>query len=230
MKKILPVGFVVLALGFGASAQAQSHGTAMRVFAPTHARVVRVAPAQASFTQASNDIILVSGSSSVPVTFAETFPVPGLGFDFPHFAAVHRNLRTVIVQPLTPFIPVAFPFFNGAVQTPQVIVVQQPAPVVVVQQPPAQDVAVRAAGAPRSVGPSEDLDARQPAPTHDAGEFVLVRRDGRLVFAVAFITAGNQLTYVTRDGVRRSLALSDLDIDATVRMNEERGTSIHLPV
>lgn len=71
--------------------------------------------------------------------------------------------------------------------------------------------------------------ARASEPLRDVGEFVLVRRDGRLLFAVAFSAEGDQLIYITREGVRRSLPLAELDIEATRRMNEERGTTLRLP-
>jgi hypothetical protein len=61
------------------------------------------------------------------------------------------------------------------------------------------------------------------------GEFVLVRRDGGQVLAVAFTVQKGQISYVTRDGVRRSIALSVLDLDATRNENEERGTTLRLP-
>lgn len=39
---------------------------------------------------------------------------------------------------------------------------------------------------------------------------------------------GPQLTYVTPEGIRRMLPLSDLDADATQQMNEARGTSVQI--
>ena len=58
---------------------------------------------------------------------------------------------------------------------------------------------------------------------------MLVRRDGGLLFAVAFTQGGGRITYISRDGVRRGLVLADLDIAATVSMNEERGTPLQFP-
>lgn len=164
----------------------------------------------------------------------ESFPVPGLGFDFPHLAAINRGLQTqsaITVERVVPFIPVLSP---GYVSPPQVVVVQQPTPVVVIpQSAPAdnlRDPAEDTRGRARPSEPRGDLEpARAPQPPPDVGEFVLVRRDGRVLFAIAFFSEGNKLTYVTREGIRRSLLLSELDTDATIRMNEERGTTLHLP-
>jgi hypothetical protein len=48
--------------------------------------------------------------------------------------------------------------------------------------------------------------------------------------AVAFTHMKDRIVYVTRDGSRRTIALSDLDGDATVRLNQERGTPLQLPL
>jgi hypothetical protein len=47
-----------------------------------------------------------------------------------------------------------------------------------------------------------------------------------LLFAVAFSQSAERVTYVTKEGIRRGLALADVDVDATSRMNEERGTPL----
>jgi len=124
------------------------------------------------------------------------------------------------------------PFGGAFIPTPaQVIVVQQQPPVVVVQQAAMPEDDLEPVARRRPAQPRETVEpARAPEPPHDAGEFVLVRRDGRLVFAVAFSAEGDRLNYITREGVRRALPLAELDIETTRRMNEERGTTIHLPV
>ncbi len=102
-----------------------------------------------------------------------------------------------------------------AQQQPQVIVIQQPVPMV----QPAEDSGAYAA--PSAAPPA-------PAPVRDVGEFVLVRRDGRILFASAYSVTGKQLTYVTLEGIRRTVPLADLDADATQQMNEARGTSVQI--
>ena len=62
----------------------------------------------------------------------------------------------------------------------------------------------------------------------DVGDFILVRRDGRILFASIFSIVGAQLQYVTPEGIRHSLAMSDLDPVATEQMNEARGTTVRI--
>jgi hypothetical protein len=62
------------------------------------------------------------------------------------------------------------------------------------------------------------------------GEFILVGRDGSQVLAVAFTRQNDRIVYVTRQGIRRSMGITELDPDATFRVNEERGTSLQLPL
>lgn len=224
-----------LVLAFSVPANAQSrgrHGSMQTASSTSSARVVRVAQPRGIVRQSDASFVVSSSSVALLNTFPfETFPTPGLGFDFPHLAAVSRvkvsdisvlttAQRLALARSLRPLVPVFVPFFQSE---PQVIVVQQPAPVVVLQQAAAEEAA---APAPPE-RPAASAEAR---PVRDVGEFVLVRRDGKILFAVAFAAAGGQLTYVTPEGIRRSVALADLDVESTERMNEERGTTIRLPV
>lgn len=67
------------------------------------------------------------------------------------------------------------------------------------------------------------------APVADVGEFILVRKDGKVVLASAFSFSGDRLTYVTREGLLRSFPAAELDKDATRKMNEASGTTVVLP-
>jgi hypothetical protein len=150
---------------------------------------------------------------------------PGLGFDFAHMAAVGRG-QTITV----PSGFISGGFFLPTFSQPAPVIVVQPSPVVVLQQPaqPPEDSQDR----PRTSRVPEERSAVAPppeAPVRDVGEFVLVRRDGGQVLAVAFTLQNGRVSYVTRDGVRRSVALSSLDLDATRNENEERGTTLRLP-
>ena len=167
------------------------------------------------------------------------YPVPGLGFDYTNFGALNSNLGVrALIDPVTQQeIALAlriravtgggvntgffYPFGGAPIVMETPIAAPQPeapapAPIVVVAPPAAQP-------APQ-VQP-----AAQEQPLPDPGEFVLVQRDGRLLFAVAFTGEPGRIIYVTKEGLRRTIALSQLDVDATLRMNEERGTSIQLP-
>jgi hypothetical protein len=64
----------------------------------------------------------------------------------------------------------------------------------------------------------------------DAGQFTLVLRDGSQIEAIAFTHMKDRIIYITREGTRRTLAFNDLDTDATIRLNQERGTPLQLPL
>jgi len=91
---------------------------------------------------------------------------------------------------------------------------------------PAQDVTEEPAPAPTQYAAAAPAP---PPPLPDVGEYILVRNDGRVVFASAFTISGDHLTYITREGARRSLPVAELDKDATRRMNEAAGTTVVLP-
>jgi hypothetical protein len=95
---------------------------------------------------------------------------------------------------------------------------QQPQVIVVQQAPVGQQSAVQSAEQP--VAP----------PLPDSGQFTLVMRDGKQVEAVAFTHMKDKIVYITVDGSRRTIALNDLDADATIRVNQERGTPLQLPL
>jgi hypothetical protein len=92
---------------------------------------------------------------------------------------------------------------------PQVVIVQQTQPA------PAQE-------------PIRTPEEAVESPLPDEGQFVLVLRDGTEVEAVAFARSDNQVVYITTNGNRRHIPLSDLDSKATIRVNEERGAPLQL--
>jgi hypothetical protein len=205
----------------GAVHLAPRPGTQQRLATTTggHARVIVLSPA----TTFNFDDILGN------------FPVPGLVFDYAHLAAVNSGAGVrALIDPVTqqelalarairretPASFAAFPGFFPVAGTagtePTIIVVPQPA------APAAQSAEViRVRDEDERVAPPRPVE-----PARDAGDFVLVRRDGGLLFAVAFTQGTERITYVTKESVRHSLPLAELDIDATVRMNEERGTPL----
>jgi hypothetical protein len=167
-------------------------------------------------------------------------PVPGLGFDFPHLAAINQGAGVrALIDPITQhqlalalriralapqFSPGFFSPFGGSpviLESPSMAIPRAEAPVteqVSVEQQPAHSEQV-----------SQSPFARQDDSVRDAGEFVLIQRDGRLLFAVGFTAEPGRVVYVTKEGLRRSIPLDQLDVDATQRMNEERGTSVQIP-
>lgn len=103
-------------------------------------------------------------------------------------------------------------YYTQAAQQPQ-FETPQPQP----ETPPAETT-------PRAAEP------QVPAPPPpELGQLILVRRDGRVLLAVAFTANHGQLTYITQEGTRRSFPVSELDKDATRQMNDANGTSVSLP-
>lgn len=169
----------------------------------------------------------------------ESDDVPGLGFDYVHLAAIKGSLHNGRFghhdhDAGGSFVPILFGGYGGypfyydesgyeqpmqpAQPQPQVIVIQQPVPV----QPPADSgsEADSPAAAPSAPQASE--------PIRDVGEFILVRQDGRILFASMFSVVGEQVRYVTPEGMRRTVPVADLDADATEQMNEARGTTVQI--
>ena len=103
-----------------------------------------------------------------------------------------------------------------SVEGDQQVQQQQQPQVIVVQQAPAQQ--------------SPAQFAQEPAEPSlpDVGHFTLILQDGKQIQAIAFTQMNRQIIYITSDGGRRTIALSDLDADATVRVNQERGTPLQL--
>jgi hypothetical protein len=227
--------------------------------APVRAPVVQARPAARATASSSGappqsnqqvGVIHVSqgrrvASSFVPFTNSFSLDnisgVPGLGFDFPHLAAISRGSGNNSSEHFGQhrhhgesfFIPIfwgGYPYYyddlsgdqpeqqptQPAAPQPQIIVIQQPVPE---QQDSGSPSDAGSSPAPPSVSQAAEK-------IHDVGDFILVRRDGRVLFASVFSVVGEQLQYVTPEGIRRSLSMSDLDVDATQQMNEARGTTL----
>jgi hypothetical protein len=167
--------------------------------------------------------------------------VPGLGFDYPHLAAISRNR----------FIPGrfagGFPFGYGgyyygspyydspdvydqgqpadmAPVNPQASIADENIPADAYDLPPMPRRPRSAAGEPPAA-PAQTA----PAPQPDVEQYVFVRRDGSLLFAVAYSWDKGTLRYVTPEGVRRSIARDALDLNATQQFNEQRGLTFQAP-
>jgi len=160
--------------------------------------------------------------------------VPGLGFDFPHLAAVsgnrHQGARFG-----------AFPFgFNGFLFGAPPVIVEEVGPAGT-QATPVQEESAAGNDAetdyvrrPRSVSPRDYVAQNSGSGAvstleEDPAEYVFVRRDGGLVFAVAYSWENGTLRYVTRDGMRRTIARDAIDLAATQQFNEQRGLNFHPP-
>lgn len=84
----------------------------------------------------------------------------------------------------------------------------EPAPDVAAEQPPAPQFESVPTAAP--VVPGDD-------------HLTLVLSNGDKIQAVAFTRANDSIVYITPSGLRRTLALTDIDTAATLRVNQEQG-------
>ncbi|HXP68829.1 MAG TPA: hypothetical protein VOA88_06055 [Candidatus Dormibacteraeota bacterium] len=76
----------------------------------------------------------------------------------------------------------------------------------------------------------ERLALEQSESLPDEGEFTLVLRSGQEIEAVAFTRVDDRIVYITTGGGRHTVAVRELDVDATVRLNQERGTPLQIPL
>lgn len=240
-----------------ASAQVRTGTTSGRrpsTHAKPAARVSANATAPGSTGSQANQLASViqvspsgrGASSFAPISNSFSFDsfsgVPGLGFDFPHLAAIsgaqsnniqhfgHNGFRGqgAFIPIFFGGYPYAYDDLGNDQQDQQAAQPSQPQPqIIVIQQPvPAQQTADSGNDAGNVTAPQPDVEAAVPIP--DVGDFILVRRDGRILFASVFSVVGAQLQYVTPEGIRHTLAISDLDANATQQMNEARGTTVQI--
>jgi hypothetical protein len=151
-------------------------------------------------------------------------PVPGLGFDYTHFFAVHPNWG--LNHPVS---GVVLPFFGGGgfympvpyytESTPQEG--EQQAASNEQQQPSPQSYQQESAAPSYSRQNSYTYTPAEPV-----AEFVFVKRDGTTFNAVAYTLLKGKLQYVTKEGLRRTVPIDSLDLEATQKSNEDRGTTI----
>jgi hypothetical protein len=177
--------------------------------------------------------------------FADDANVPGLGFDAVHVAATRGNRGHDREQGRDRGneFGVLFPFFGGGGY----------------YMPTGPDMAVDARGDGQAVedagdqGPGENdlpadrpsdrpygrrsdgaaraerLPVEQPAPQADVAEYVFVRRDGTVFFAVAYTWDQGSLRYISSEGMKHSVSRDSLDLKATQQFNEERGLTFRAP-
>jgi hypothetical protein len=153
--------------------------------------------------------------------------VPGLGFDFPHLAAVsgHNHFGRGFLG--------GVPFFDGGfLFGAPFVIIEQPGEA----QPEAEDVIAGNAMEADPVRRTRRVYEAQPAAgtagdsaAEEVEQYVLVKRDGALEFAVAYSWVDGNLRYITPDGKRRTLGRDALDLHATEQFNEQRGIEFHAP-
>ncbi len=172
-------------------------------------------------------------------------PVPPYGFNYEYLNAINHDLNIkAAIDPATQlalsqaarygcngFAGGGYIIWDGGAYAPVEQIAQQPQesaptaqPQVIVVQVPAAVQATTPVRAPSAAQPEEE----QPPPLPDIGQFTLVMRDGTQVKAAAFTRSNDQIIYITPDGMRHTIAVGDLDTDATLRLNSERGSQLQL--
>ncbi|HMD38275.1 MAG TPA: hypothetical protein VKH15_03275 [Candidatus Acidoferrum sp.] len=166
---------------------------------------------------------------------SQDIAVPGLGFDYTHFAGTHpgNSNRNRNGQ----FVGAYFPFFGGGYYTPLFPDDADEAPAAEGQQ---ADNGEPDTGQYPGRSRYDDSQQNYPAQTYEPApesraqreseEYVFVRRDGTVFFAVAYAWENSTLRYVTNEGVRHLLTSDKLDLDATKQFNEQRGLDFRTPV
>jgi len=164
--------------------------------------------------------------------------VPGLGFDYPHLAAVgpKRGQNGRFGFGFRQTVPFGF---GGYLITSPEIVVENPQAVEEAQETADQgdiDAQFQAAQMQAYRAGQESVTRQQapppsppaPEPAVDPASYVFVMRDGTMAFAVAYSWENGTLRYVTPEGQRKSIAADSLDMDATTQFNESRGLSFRV--
>jgi hypothetical protein len=178
------------------------------------------APATGTSTHKIN---IMSGLTNLPLFPTGFDNVPGLGFDYPHLAAVSGGRFNGRFRRFSNGFG-----FGGFLLSPSVFVEGggegQPGPV---EEGPATPPAPEAAN---DLSDQFLPSAGAPSPVpRDTAEYVFVKRDGGLLFAVAYTWENGTLRYVTSDGIRHSVSRDALDLGATQQFNEQRGLSFRVP-
>ena len=173
--------------------------------------------------------------------FSQDSNVPGLGFDAVHVAATRGNRghdREHGRDRGNEF-GVLFPFFGGGgyyVPTGPDMAVDAQGDGQAVEDSEDQGPAGNDLPDDRPYGRHADGAARaerppveQPAPQADVAEYVFVRRDGTVFFAVAYTWDQGSLRYISSEGTKHSVSRDTLDLKATQQFNEERGLTFRSP-
>ena len=158
---------------------------------------------------------------------------PGLGFDAVHQAAVCGP--GIVGSRGRGLIPAFFPFFDGGFFLPGSQAAVEEVPVAETSQVEDADIEVRetsrrhrVSDAATNLAPAATNETAS-ATSSDNDEFVFVRRDGTIFFAVAYSWENGTLRYITSQGLRHTVTQDALDLDATRQFNEQRGLNFRLP-
>lgn len=171
------------------------------------------------------------------------YPTPGLGFDMTHLAAT-RGQRAVGFHRRPGGI---VGFGGGYLFYPGTEIVEQPA--MSSEEQGAVETDDSATSEPvsnmsrrNSRSSSYSMEQRRAmeappvtsvdtveTPQREPEQYVFVKRDGTLFFAVGYSWDKGFLRYITQDGLRKSVESNSIDLNATQQFNEQRGLSFRLP-
>jgi hypothetical protein len=175
----------------------------------------------------------------VGTDFSDDSNVPGLGFDAVHVAATrgNRGHDRRDGRGRGNESGVLFPFFGGGgyyVPTgPGITGVAQGDGQAIDdaedQGPGPDDRSYDRTDRTAPMGNVNRPPAEQPGPQVNAPEYVFVRRDGTVFFAVAYSWENGSLRYISSEGMRRSVSRDTLDLSATQQFNEQRGMTFRSP-
>jgi len=165
---------------------------------------------------------------------SEEDSTPGLGFDYSHVAATHPNGVNGRRHHGNGFNEgaVLFPFSGGGYFLPTDLgaTTESAQGDGGVAEEAQEEGDVAPAERPARVRSADRLPVLgPPAPQKDVPEYVFVRRDGTVFFAVAYSWEHGALRYVSSEGLRRTLEREKLDLDATQQFNEQRGMVFRAP-
>jgi hypothetical protein len=155
---------------------------------------------------------------------------PGFGFDAVHQSATCGSSGTGSLRRGLQ-VPFFFPLFDGGFLLPSSPAAVEESSPAETPQPEVIDSEVRERGRRyRITEPAAPaaVEAASSAPA-DNDEFVFVRRDGTVFFAVAYSWEKGTLRYITSQGLRHTVTQEALDLDATRQFNEQRGLNFRLP-
>ena len=197
--------------------------------------VPRLAPRAGNPIRTGNPIRNGSRGNSGRVLRSQDVGVPGLGFDYPHFAATHPNGIHDRDRDRG-FFGGFVPFFSGrGYYMPLFPDDIEEAPATDAQQVDArQPESVQTEGRPGDYEPHQNRPpAAQPVAVAiaepEVEPYVFVRRDGTVFFATAYAWENGTLRYITAEGLRHTLTADKLDLDATQQFNEQRGLTFRAP-
>lgn len=153
---------------------------------------------------------------------------PGFGFDAVHQAAICGS--TGVGSRFRGQIPLFFPFFDGGFFLPGAAAPAEESSATETAQPEITDSENRDRGRRYRVSePTAPVVEPASAAPADNDEFIFVRRDGTVFFAVAYSWEKGTLRYINSQGLRHTVTQDALDLDATKQFNEQRGLNFRLP-